>query len=113
MKLALRNQITEAFEPEYLQAIRNTTTDMFTGKILDIFTFLVNTYGKLTDEEMLNREQNLSAMTYDPAQPVDIIFNTIDRFSDLCDISKYALLPIKREVQFAYVIFQKLRSFFG
>ena len=110
VELVLRNQLTEAFDPEYLQALRDPTTDMLTGSIPDIISFLITTYGKLTDNDMITREQNLTALTYNTAQPVDIIFNAIDKFADLCDIQGDPLTD-RRKCQFAYVIFQKSRAF--
>ena len=49
--------------------------------------WIIKTYGQLTNRELFNREQNLTAMTYDTMQPVDFIFNKTDTFCDLADLS--------------------------
>ena len=44
----LRNQIVEAISPEYLQPLRNATTDVLNDSIPDIFNFISTTYGELS-----------------------------------------------------------------
>ena len=72
--------------------------------------WLISTYGKISESEMLNREQNLTALTYDTSKPVDFVFNEIDIFCDLSELSSI-LVSDRRKRQFAYVIFQKSRAF--
>ena len=110
VKLTLRNQLIEAFEPEYLEPLRDATTDMITDTIPDIISWLITTYGQVSEAEMLTKEQNLTALTYDTTQPVDVVFNAIDKFCDLSDLNNITVSD-RRKRQFAYVIFQKSRAF--
>ena len=84
VELDLRNLLIDAFEPQYLQALRDKHTDMINESF--------DTYGKVTDAEMLYREQNLSSMVYNTTQPVHIIFNAIDEFSTFLTLKKCQLL---------------------
>ena len=63
VELTLRNQLVKAVEPEYLQALRNTSTDMIIGTIPTIISYLIRVYGKMSKLELLTREQNLTTMT--------------------------------------------------
>ena len=110
VELALRNQLIDAFEPQYLQALRNKHTDMINETLPRIIKYLCDTYGKVSDAEMLNREQNLSSMVYDTTQPVDVIFNNIDEHADLADIQDMPMTD-RRKMQVAYVILQRSQAF--
>ena len=77
----------EAIEPMYLQALCNSVTNSLTSTIPDIFTWIINTYGQLSETHMLSCKQNLTAFTYDTTQPVNIVFNEIDRYCDLADLT--------------------------
>ena len=51
----LCTQIIEAVEPEYLDALRNVDTDMINESIPEIFSFLQETYGRITEEELVEK----------------------------------------------------------
>ena len=107
---ALRNQIIEAVEPEYLDALRNVDTDMINESIPEIFIFLQETYGRITEEELVEKEDTLRQLVYDPHQPVDKVFNKITLFHDLCTITNNDKTD-KQLVQIAYLIFNRTRAF--
>ena len=100
----------EAVEPEYLQALRNLATDMIIGDIPTIISYLITTYGKLSESELLTMEQNLTATTYDPRQPVDTVFNAIDNYVELANLQEITI-DDRCKRQFASVIFLKSRAF--
>ena len=110
MELSLTNQLIEAFELEYFQALMNSTTNMINNDILIITTFLQSIYSHITDIKMINMEHNLTSTVYDTSKPVNSVFNKITKHADLCDLND---IPIneKRQVQCAYVIFQKSRAY--
>ena len=56
---ALRTQIIEATKPKYLDALRNVDTDMINESISEIFTFLQETYDRITEEELVEMEDTL------------------------------------------------------
>ena len=104
--IALRNRIVEAISPEYLQPLRNATTDMLNDSIPDIFNFLTTTYGELSPSELKEREVMVDDMVYDPSENIDTVFNKIQEYQDLCTL----LLNPKTDKQlvtYAYLIFQK------
>lgn len=110
VELALCNLLIEAIDPVYFTPFRNNTTDMIVQPIPNIIDWLSTTYGILTEGQLFDKGQNLSGLTYDALQPVDFVFQEINKFADL---SKLSQLPIsdRRMCQFAYVIFQKSCAF--
>ena len=104
-----RNQIIDSIEPDYIQALRGTT-DTVTMTIPQIFTYLVNVYGKLNPEQVMNREDAVKNFIYDPLLPIDVVFNKIEFFADLCTFLKKPL-PDQRKVDLAYIILNKSRVF--
>ena len=56
VEVALRNQISEAIEDDYLEPLRDSTTDVITCTIREIFTFLRDNYMQLSPAELKERE---------------------------------------------------------
>ena len=107
---ALRNQIIAAMDSDYLDAIRNPTTDMIHETIPEIFKYLQTTYGRITIQELSDKEDQLKNMTYDPQTPVDTVFNKLNWFQDLCILSKNKKTDTQL-VHIAYLIFNRTRAF--
>ena len=76
----MKNQIIEAIEPEYLDALRNVNTDMINESIPEMFKFLQETYGWITEEELVEKEDNLRQYAYDLHIPVDKVVTKITLF---------------------------------
>ena len=106
VETALRNQIVEAIDPEYLQPLRNATTDMLNDPIPDIFSFLSTTYGELSPSELKERELMVDDTVYDPSKNIDTVFNKIQEYQDLCTLLQNPKTD-KQLVTYAYLIFQK------
>ena len=110
VEAALQKQIIEAIDGEYLQPLRNPTTDTIKDSVLDIFDFLKKLYGRLSPAQLKQKETILDNFIYDPAQNADTVFNKIQEFNDLCTL----LGNGKNDTQlvtYAYLIFQKTGIF--
>ena len=110
VEVALRNQIVEAIDDDYLQPLRDTTTDMINSSIPDIFTFLRDTYGKLSPAQLRERERAIDDLVYNPEQNVDTIFTQIQTFQDLCELLKNGKTDTQL-VTYAYLCFQNAGIF--
>ena len=66
---ALRTQIIKAIDSEYLDALRHVDTDMINESIPEIFDFLQLNYGHITEEELVQKEEDLRNYDYDPTEP--------------------------------------------
>ena len=77
-------QIIKAIDNKYLAALRNLVTGKITPLVPTILEDLHNNYGRITPQQLDNKTTTVKTMIYDPAQPIDIIFNSID------DLVEYA-----------------------
>ena len=107
---ALRNQIIEAIDKDYLDALRNNHTDMINDPIPDIFDYLTTNYGQITEQELSDKEDALKTLVYDPTQPVDTVFNKINWFQDLCNLCNNQKSD-RQLVQLSYIIFNRSKAF--
>ena len=53
-----------------------------------IFSFLQETCSRVTEEELVEKEDTLHQYVYHPHLPVDKVFTKIILFHDLCTIKK-------------------------
>ena len=84
VKQTLRSQLIEAIPAEYLDVLRNLDTDMVNDHIIDIIAYLQINYGRVTDQELSDKEDQLKNTYCDPNTPVDAVFNKVNIFQDLC-----------------------------
>jgi hypothetical protein len=107
---ALKQQIIKAVDDNYLAAIRNRQTNSLTGTVHQITNHLIDTYGRITPTMIDDYEQHLKQMTYDPASPIDTIFNAVE---DLMEYAELANQPYtqRQAVAKAYTIINKTGRF--
>ena len=84
METVLRNQFIKAIYDEYIHPLCNLYTDMVNDTIPDIFTFLHESYGKITTGQFKVMESVIDDLVYDHSMNVDEIFNKIQDFQYLC-----------------------------
>jgi hypothetical protein len=84
---ALIQQIVTAVDEQYIIAMKNRDTGQFTGDIRQIFTYLQNTYGKISPSQLSQFEKEVAEMHYDPVTPVDNIFNKIEDLLEYGDLA--------------------------
>ena len=105
---ALRVQLIKVVDSIYLDALRNSDTDMIHEPLPRIMDHLMKNYGQVTLEDMHDKEQEIISMTYDLSTPVDTVFSVVDKFRDLCILTDQP----KTDAQLtnvAYIIFNKPR----
>ena len=85
---ALRKQIIDAILAEYLDALRNTDTDMINNSIPAIIQYLQTNFERVTDQELSDKEDEVKKICYDLATPVDSVFNRIKAVQDLCILTE-------------------------
>ena len=71
------------FEPDYLQPLRNSATDMIQHSVPDIINWLIATYGTISESEILTNKHNLAGLKYDTTQPVDFFSTPSTNFVTL------------------------------
>ena len=101
---ALKQQIVQAVEPCYLDAVQNCTSDTITIPVYEVMEHLFNTYGEITPETFQQKEQEIKSKTFDPnTNSIDSLYKDID---DLVDLSGRTGVPTTPEqsVTISYVI---------
>ena len=107
---ALKNQIIKAIPSVYLDPLRDADTDMIHSTIPQMITFLQRNYCKLTPEQVLARETTLQSMIHNPEDPVDVVFNKVSAFYNLCTIAGKTITDAQL-VDYAYIIFNRCAVF--
>ena len=82
MEQVLRNQLIGTILPEYVDALCNINTAMTNYFIPDIIAFLY--FFGMTDQEFSVKDNDVNSTAFNSQQLVDIIFNKIKLFQDLC-----------------------------
>ena len=107
---ALKQQIIDAVEPMYLDAIRNRTSNNITRPIFEVLEHLFDNFGEITPETFLEREAAVKAKSYDPNTPVDTLFKDIEDLVDLSGRAGVAMTQAQ-SIQIAYVILWRTTVF--
>ena len=99
-------QVVSIIAPSYLRATLNTATGRYDTDIRAFLLHLFTTYGKVTPQQIMSKEHELSSMHFDLSHPVDIVFNAIE---DLSKLAEHARQPMSQMqlINLAYVIFAK------
>ena len=87
VKLALRNHVIEAISAEYIEPLRNATTDMINDSIPVIITFLGANYGRITPGKLKEKESVIYDLVYEYSTNVDTVLNKIQHFQGLCTLT--------------------------
>ena len=103
-------QIIEAVENKYLAALRNPVTGKITPLVPAILEFLYNNYGRITPQQLDDKTTIVKSMVYDPAQPIDLIFKSIDALVEYA-LAAEAKLTSSQTINLALVILHKQRIF--
>jgi len=93
---ALKQQLTKAVDSAFLDTIRDPVTFVLEGSIADNLTFLLTTYGKVTPETLNEEFEKVNNTLYNPALPIDTIFNAIVALAELADA---AAVPYSEQQQ--------------
>ena len=110
VETTLRKRIIDAIEDVYLQPLRDSSTDMIQCDISTIFDFLRSTYGRLSPTQLKTKENEIDSIIHDLSCNVDIVFNKIQDFQDLCIMLNNDKTDTLL-VTYAYLIFQKADIF--
>ena len=110
IKIALRNQVIEAINAEYIEPLSNDTPDMINDNIPVISTFFRANYEHIIPGHLKEIDSVINDLCYDPSTNVDTMFNKIQHFQDMCIITGNSRNDTKL-VTYAYLIFQNTGIF--
>ena len=81
---ALKQLILDAFDDKYLRGLRNRHTAYSAHTALQLIQHLYTNYGVITQLD-LNENENRMKAPYDPAQPIEILFDQIETAMEYAD----------------------------
>ena len=87
-------------------ALRNRQTNTIDGSIPVIIDYLFSTHDRVTPAMLHEEEKQVKDMFYDPAHPIDIIFNKVEDLSDFSTAAR-ADFTEQQLINIAYVIISK------
>ena len=76
---ALLRHIQTALEEKYLEAMVDEDTGLIEEDIPTVLDYLFATYGKVTAEEVKNKESEVLSISFNPADPLVTIFRPIEQ----------------------------------
>ena len=112
MERLLIQQIINAVEPKYLKPLRDSVTNKLNQSIPNILQYLFDTYGDVSPQEFLTLRHQLETMTFDPQDPVDVIFTDIDDLAEIADAIGDPLTDVQ-QTKIGYVVLQNTKRFSG
>ena len=107
---ALQQQLSEAIDNIYLDALRDANTNALNVPIRDVLQYLYDTYGDIAPEILTEKRQIVEQMVFDPSLPIDVLFNAIEVFTDIAESARAPLTQVQC-INIAYVILKKSNTF--
>ena len=108
---ALRQQIVKAIHEDWLEPLRNSTSDMLQGTIPEIIQHLFTQHGDVSADALDTKEDAVKNMPYDPErEPLDKVFTEVEHLSEFATA---AGIPYSRpqKIKIAYLILKRLKVF--
>ena len=107
---ALIQQIVGAVEAKYLKALRNPITNKITKTIPEIFSYLFDTYGDVSPQELRMLTSQVEALNFPPNEPVDTIFSEIDELATIAELAK-APMSEQQKINMGYLLLQNTQIY--
>ena len=80
---ALQRHIQDAIEEKYLESLVNEDTQLLQEDVPTVLEYLFDTYGKIPSEEVKQKETDIRALTFQPADPMILLFNPIEKLKTM------------------------------
>ena len=110
LKQTFIQQIIKAIVTRYLAALCNPITGKNAPLVPTILEFLHNNYGRINPQKLDDKITKIKKMIYNPAQPIDIIFNSIDNLVEYTRATK-AELTQSQTINLTLLILNRQRIF--
>ena len=106
LKRTFIQQIIEDIDTKYLATLCNPVTEQIKPLVPTILKFLHNNYVRITPQKLDDKTTTVKTMIYDPAQPINIIFNYIDGLVEYARVAQ-AELTQSQTINLALVILNR------
>ena len=88
LEKALIKMLSRTIPSMYLMHFRNEFSSAINARIPVILSHLLDTYGRVTEDDLLQAEGLLQARIYDITEPLVVMFNDIDEFQQLATAAR-------------------------
>ena len=88
LEKALIKMLSRTIPSMYLMHFRNEFSSAINARIPVILSHLLDTYGRVTEDDLLRAEGLLRARIYDITEPLVVMFNDIDEFQQLATAAR-------------------------
>ena len=107
---ALLRHIQTALEEKYLEAMVDDDTGLIEDDIPTVLDYLFTTYGKVTAEEVKNKEAEVLSITFNPADPLVTIYRPIDQLQKKATEAGIPYTP-EQILEFGLALIRNTRDF--
>ena len=107
---AMIKQIVHAIDSQYLDSLRNRTTDSIDAPIDTILIYLFTKYGSIDDDTLAHKEKLVREMQYNVQDPLITIYKEIEELEQLGKAANNPYLP-SQLVTFALQIIKNTGDF--
>ena len=71
--------------------MRDANTNDINLLVQEVVVYLCDTYSDIAPELISKKRAQVEALTFDPALPIDIVFNSIEKFTDMAESARASL----------------------
>ena len=82
---ALQRHIQEAIEDKYLESFIDDDTQLIVNNVPTVLEYLFDTYGKVSSEEVKQKEAEIRTMSFHPADPMILLYNPIEKIKIMAE----------------------------
>ena len=86
MQRSLISLVKNVVQSKYTNAVQNCITWKLPADICLLKIHLVDTYGRINENELQTKYDDTNKLAYNVSDPIDNIFNSVE---DLCEISEF------------------------
>ena len=87
---SLQRHVQNAIENKYLESLVNEDTQLIQDNIPTVMQFLFHAYRKIPSEEVKQKETELRTTAFNPADPMIILYNTIEKLRKMAESANIA-----------------------
>ena len=82
-KKALLRHIQDAIEDKYTEALVDEFTNLFSDDVPTVLEYLFYNYGKVSMEEVMEKEREVMSMTWLPSDPIVLLTRPLEQLQKL------------------------------
>ena len=81
--------VQQAVKKKYTNVVRNLITGKLPAYIWLLKNHLIDTYGKINENELQTKYDVTTKLTYDVSKPIDDVFNVVDYLCEITELANY------------------------